>query len=288
VAGRRAMTATVEPPEEVLESATPTRGAGGHSPLLSADDIGIRFGGLQALEGVSVDVNDEEIVGLIGPNGAGKTTFFNCLTGFYTPNQGTVRVRGEDITRLRPDQRTALGLGRTFQQVGLVRSFTVLENLLVAQHRNVGYRVGSGLLGTPGSRREERALRDRAHVVLDELELTHLADEPLGGLSYGTLKQVEVAAVLATDPEVLLLDEPLAGLGPEEADAFGDRLLRLRRYLGVTVVIIEHHVPFMLRVCDYVYVLNFGRLLAEGLPDDIRGDRAVAEAYLGAGAVTLA
>ncbi len=285
---RDPMTAVVQAPEEVGAPDPAGRTARGPVPLLSAEGVGIRFGGLQALQDVSVDVNDDEIVGLIGPNGAGKTTFFNCLTGFYAPTTGTVRVRGEDITDLRPDQRTALGLGRTFQQVGLVRSFSVLENLLVAQHRNVGYSVPGGLLGTFASRREERALRDRAYVVLEELGLAHLADEPLGGLSYGMLKQVEVAAVLATDPEVLLLDEPLAGLGPEEADAFGDRLLGLRRDLGVTVVIIEHHVPFMLRVCDYVYVLNFGQLLAEGLPDDIRGNRAVAEAYLGQGATTLA
>jgi branched-chain amino acid transport system ATP-binding protein len=124
--------------------------------------------------------------------------------------------------------------------------------------------------------------------LLDYLGLLDLADEQLGGLPYGTLKQIEVAAVLATDPDVLMLDEPLAGLGPEESDAFGDRLLEMRRDLGLTVVVIEHHVPFMLRVCDYVYVLNFGRLLAEGKPDDIRGNRDVAEAYLGEGAVALA
>jgi branched-chain amino acid transport system ATP-binding protein len=256
--------------------------------VLSARGVSKRFGGLEALSDIDFEVNENEIVGFIGPNGAGKTTFFNCVTGFYTPTEGDVFIKGQRVNDLRPDQRTALGVGRTFQHVGLVRSFTVLENLLVSQHRNVGYGVTSGLLGSPGSRREEKQLRDRAYVVLEELELAHLADEPLGGLSYGMLKQVEVAAVLATDPEILLLDEPLAGLGPEEADAFGDRLLRLRSDLGVTVVIIEHHVPFMLRVCDYIYVLNFGRLLAEGLPDDIRGNRAVAEAYLGEGAVSLA
>ncbi|MEX1177584.1 MAG: ABC transporter ATP-binding protein [Nitriliruptor sp.] len=285
MAAPESLTAVVDAPPEALED--DPRAPAAAEPLLGASGIGIRFGGLQALQDVSVAVHDDEIVGLIGPNGAGKTTFFNCLTGFYKPNTGTVTVRGEDITGLRPDQRTALGLGRTFQQVGLVRSFTVIENLLVAQHRNVGYGATAGLLGTFGSRREERALRERAHIVLAELGLSHLADEPLGGLSYGMLKQVEVAAVLATDPQCLLLDEPLAGLGPEEAEAFGDRLLDLRKNLGVTVVIIEHHVPFMLRVCDYVYVLNFGQLLAEGTPDTIRGNRAVAEAYLGEGAVTL-
>jgi branched-chain amino acid transport system ATP-binding protein len=256
--------------------------------VLSARDVSIRFGGLQALQDVSFEVNEQEIVGLIGPNGAGKTTFFNCVTGFYTPTEGDIYIRGERVTDLRPDQRTVRGVGRTFQHVGLVRSFTVLENLLVAQHRNVRYRVGGGLLGLPGALYEERILRRRARTLLHELGLLHLADEPLGGLSYGTLKQVEVAAVLATDPDVLMLDEPLAGLGPEEADAFADRLLAMRQELGLTIVVIEHHVPFMLRICDYVYVLNFGQLLAEGRPEEIRGNRDVAEAYLGKGAEALA
>jgi branched-chain amino acid transport system ATP-binding protein len=256
--------------------------------VLSARDVSIRFGGLQALNNVTFEANENEVIGLIGPNGAGKTTFFNCITGFYTPDQGDVFFEGQRITDLRPDQRTSLGLGRTFQHVGLVRSFTVLENLLVAQHRNVKYGVVSGLLGLPWANGEERVLRDRAHEVLDYLGLSALAHEQLGGLSYGMLKQVEVAAVLATDPNVLMLDEPLAGLGPEESDEFGDRLLAMRRDLDLTIVIIEHHVPFMLRVCDYIYVLNFGQLLAEGKPEVVRADRAVAEAYLGEGAVSLA
>lgn len=261
---------------------------GGTVPVLSANNMGIRFGGLQALDEVSFEVNQFEIVGLIGPNGAGKTTFFNCLTGFYKPSAGDVYIRGARVTELRPDERTHLGIGRTFQQVGLVRSFTVLENLMVAQHQHVKYSVGAGLLGLPASLAEERLMRERAFEVLDYLDLLHLANEPLDGLSYGMLKQCEVAAVLTTDPDVLMLDEPLAGLGPAESEIFGERLLRMRRELGLTIVIIEHHVPFMLQVCDYVYVLNFGRLLAEGLPETIRTNRDVAEAYMGAGAATLA
>ncbi len=255
--------------------------------VLSADNISIRFGGLQALDSVTFNVNEHEIVGLIGPNGAGKTTFFNCVTGFYTPDTGDVFIGDHRVTDLRPDQRTHLGLGRTFQQVGLVRSFTVLENLLVAQHQKVRYGTGAGLLGLPWSLGEERQMRHRAMEVLDYLGLAHLAARSLGGLSYGMLKQVEVAAVIATDPEVLMLDEPLAGLGPEESEEFGERLLQMRSELGLTLVVIEHHVPFMLRVCDYLYVLNFGKLLAEGKPDAIRTNTAVAEAYMGEGAATL-
>ena len=256
--------------------------------VLSASGVSIRFGGLQALADIDFEVNENEIVGFIGPNGAGKTTFFNCVTGFYTPTEGDVFIRGQRVNDLRPDQRTALGVGRTFQHVGLVRSFTVLENVMVSQHRKVRYGLLSGLSGMPWSLQEERELEERAFEILHYMGLAHLADEPLSGLSYGMLKQVEVAAVLGTDPDVLMLDEPLAGLGPEESEEFGQRLLDMRRDLALTIVVIEHHVPFMLRVCDYIYVLNFGRLLAQGKPEAIRQNRDVAEAYLGEGAATLA
>ncbi len=263
-------------------------GAEERVPVMTTRDIGIRFGGLQALADVNIEVNQYEIVGLIGPNGAGKTTLFNCITGFYKPTSGDVYVRGQRITDLRPDQRTHLGIGRSFQQVGLVRSFTVLENLMVAQHQHIGYSTAAGLVGMPWTLEEEKVLRERAFEVLDYLGLLHLANESLENLSYGMLKQCEVAAVLATDPDILMLDEPLAGLGPEESDEFGERLLRMRRELGLTILIIEHHVPFILRVSDYVYVLNFGRVLAQGLPDTIRTNKDVAEAYMGKGAATLA
>jgi branched-chain amino acid transport system ATP-binding protein len=274
-------------PDTIVSSSDRAATADGRH-MLQATDVSIRFGGLQALDSVSVMVDEREIVGLIGPNGAGKTTFFNCLTGFYTPDTGQVLVKGEDVTRMRPDERTNRGIGRTFQHVGLVRSFTVLENLLVAQHQNVRYGAAAGMAGMPWTLDEEKTLKDRAFAVLDYLELTHLAHESLNNLSYGMLKQVEVAAVLATDPEILMLDEPLAGLGPEESEAFGDKLTQMRRDLGLTIVIIEHHVPFMLRVCDYVYVLNFGQLLAEGKPEQIRTNREVAQAYMGQDAATLA
>jgi branched-chain amino acid transport system ATP-binding protein len=256
--------------------------------VLSARGVSKRFGGLQALADINFEVNENEIVGFIGPNGAGKTTFFNCVTGFYTPTEGEVFIKGQKVNDLRPDQRTALGVGRTFQHVGLVRSFTVLENVMVSQHRKVRYGLFSGLTGMPWSLSEERQIEERAFEILHYMGLAHLADEPLSGLSYGMLKQVEVAAVLGTDPEVLMLDEPLAGLGPEESDEFGQRLLDMRRDLALTIVVIEHHVPFMLRVCDYIYVLNFGRMLARGKPEEIRQNRDVAEAYLGEGAATLA
>jgi branched-chain amino acid transport system ATP-binding protein len=255
--------------------------------VLSAQKISVRFGGLQALQDVSFEVNEHEIVGVIGPNGAGKTTLFNCVTGFQRPDAGEVRVHDEPVTALRPDERVRRGLARSFQEVGLVRSFTVLDNLLVAQHQQVRYSAWAGLIGLLGTFDEERVLADRAMDVLRYLDLDTLADAPVASLSYGIQKQVEVAAAIATDPTVLMLDEPLAGLGPEESERFGERLLRMRDDLGLAIVVIEHHVPFVLAVCDYLYVLDFGRLLAQGKPDEIRGNRSVAEAYLGKGATAL-
>ena len=257
-------------------------------PALEVTGVGIRFGGVQALTGINFAVQEQEIVGILGPNGAGKTTLFNCVSGFYTPNDGRVRIHDEDVTDLRPDERAARGLGRTFQQVGLVRSFTVLENLVVAQHKSVRYGLFPGLLGLPWTLAEERELRRRAMTVLDFMGLAHLKDAPVGALSYGTLKMCEVAAVLATDPDILMLDEPLAGTGPEEGEDFCARLVDMRRELGISIVMIEHHVPLVLKTADYIYVLNFGALLAQGLPEEIRGNEAVAEAYMGEGATSLA
>jgi branched-chain amino acid transport system ATP-binding protein len=251
------------------------------SAVLEVRNLGIRFGGLQALEAVDFRAEEYEIVGLMGPNGAGKTTAFNCITGFYTPTSGSVGYRGGDITALRPDQRAALGIGRTFQQVGLVRSMTVLDNLLTAQHARVRYGAGEGLAASPRAFLEERALERRAMEVLDFMGLANLARVRPAGLPYGTLKRIEAAAVLATDPDLLLLDEPSAGMSPEESHDFGDLLLDIRRQLGVTIVMIEHHVPLVVRVCDYIYVLNFGRLLASGLPAEIQTHPEVIAAYFG-------
>jgi branched-chain amino acid transport system ATP-binding protein len=255
--------------------------------VLEIDSVSIRFGGVQALDDVSLRINEGEIVGILGPNGAGKTTLFNCVSGFYAQNSGRVRLFGEDVTDLKPEARAQRGLGRTFQQVGLVRSFTVLENLVVAQHSSVRSSGLASVVGLPSALREERLLRRRADDVLDFMGLGDLRDRPIGGLPYGTLKMVEVAAVLATDPSILMLDEPLAGASGEEGSLFCDRVEQMRRELGLTIILIEHHVPLVLRTSDYVYVLNFGAMLAEGPPDDVRNSAAVAEAYMGEGATTL-
>ena len=253
--------------------------------VLEVRDMGIRFGGLVALKDVTLDVPEWEIVGLIGPNGAGKTTLFNCIMGAYQPNTGTVAYRGRDISLLPTHRRVALGIGRTFQNIGLIRGLTVLENCLVAQHPRIGYGIGTALLGTPRGYAVERRSRAYALEVLDFLGLADLAHSHLEGLPYGTLKLIEVATVLATDPDLLLLDEPSSGMGPDEAHAFGERLLELRKTLNLSVLMIEHHVPLVVGVCDYVYVLNFGQLLTEGRPRDVQRHPEVIAAYLGGEAV---
>src|SRR5438067_1703076 len=249
--------------------------------VLETTGVSIRFGGLQALQDVSLRVGEFEIVGLIGPNGAGKTTAFNCITGFYRPDTGRVRFKDEDVSELGPHERSALGMGRTFQQVGLVKSTTVLDNLLTAQHSAIDYGAVAGMIGSPTTLGTERVLRERADAILEILNLDHLRNSPVQGLPYGTLKRVEIATALATDPDLLLLDEPSSGMGPEEAHRLGDELLELRNLFDLSILMIEHHVPLVVRVCDYVYVLNFGRLLTEGLPGDVQRHPEVVAAYLG-------
>jgi branched-chain amino acid transport system ATP-binding protein len=254
-------------------------------PLLETRDISIAFGGLQALRDVTISVDEWEIVGLIGPNGAGKTTFFNCVTGFYRPDAGSVEFRGMDISLLPPHRRAGLGIGRTFQQVGLVRGMTVLENLVTAQHGRVGYDAVSGVLGFPGSVTEDRRLAATSMDILALMDLDHLVGEMVDDLAYGTLKKVELAAVLATDPDLLMLDEPSSGMGPQEAHELGEVLVRIRSELDITILMIEHHVPLVVGVCDYVYVLNFGMLLTSGSPREIQTHPEVIAAYLGEEAV---
>jgi branched-chain amino acid transport system ATP-binding protein len=249
--------------------------------VLEVRDLSIRFGGLQALQDLSMEVNEFEIVGLIGPNGAGKTTAFNCVTGFYKPGGGRVLYRGKDVTSAPPHVKARIGFGRTFQNVGMVKSATALENLKTAQHAKASYDVLTGLIGGPRFWRGEREMTAKAEAILDLLGLSHIRDMRVGGQSYGTLKLLELGCALATDPDILLLDEPTSGMGPDESDQLGARLLVLRREFGLTMLVIEHHVPLVLRVCDHVYVLNFGRLLAEGTPTEVQRHPEVIAAYLG-------
>lgn len=251
--------------------------------VLEVRALSLRFGGLQVLDRVDLDVPERRVVGLIGPNGAGKTSFFNCVTGIYRPQQGAIRLRGRDISRLPTHRRAAQGLARTWQNLGVVGSLTVFENVLLAQHPRAGYHALAGLLGLSGSWRRERELRRDTEEILDYLGLRGYAGEPVGRLPYGIQKRCDLAMALATDPRVLLLDEPSSGMGPEEAHRLGATLTELRTQLRLTILMIEHHVPLVVGVCDYVYVLNFGRLLAHGEPAEIQQHPDVLAAYLGEG-----
>ncbi|WP_372734233.1 ABC transporter ATP-binding protein [Nocardioides sp.] len=250
--------------------------------VLEVKDLSIHFGGIKALQHVNLRAGEWEIVGIIGPNGAGKTTLFNCITGFYQPTGGEVTYRGRDISRLPVHKRSGLGIGRTFQNVGLVKNANVLENLRTAQHLQVRYQPLAGMLGSPGSFAEEKRISRRGGQILELLGLEDVTHERVADLPYGVLKRVELAAVLATDPDLLLLDEPGSGMGPEEAESLGDLLLELRREFALTIVMIDHHVPLVSRVSDYVYCLNFGEVLAEGTPDVVKRHPEVVRAYLGA------
>lgn len=250
-------------------------------PVLEVSDVSVRFGGLQALRELSLEVNEWEIVGLIGPNGAGKTTAFNCITGVRRPDRGVVRFRGSDVTRLAPHKRVALGFGRTFQNVGMVKTATAMDNLKTAQHLKTDYSAPAGLFGSALVSARERVLAQRADGLLELLGLGDIRNRVVGSLPYGQLKLLELGCALATDPDLLLLDEPSSGMGPDESEELADRLLALRAELGLTMLVIEHHVPLVTRVCDHVYVLNFGQLLTDGSPAEVRAHPEVVAAYLG-------
>ncbi|MBA0126087.1 ABC transporter ATP-binding protein [Haloechinothrix sp. YIM 98757] len=249
--------------------------------VLDVDAVSIHFGGVKALQNVSLEVGEWEIVGIIGPNGAGKTTLFNCITGFYRPTRGKVRYRGRNVSRLDVHKRAALGIGRTFQNVGLVKGATVLENLRTAQHLETEYNPWFGIAGGLNSFIEEGRITRRGRQLLALLGLSDVADTTVADLPYGMLKRVEIATVLATDPDLLLLDEPGSGMGPEEAHGLGETLLALRKQFGTSIVMIDHHVPLVTQVSDYVYCFNFGEVLAEGAPEHVRNHPEVARAYLG-------
>ncbi|MBI4729209.1 MAG: branched-chain amino acid ABC transporter ATP-binding protein/permease [Acidobacteria bacterium] len=253
-------------------------------PLLEIENLAIRFGGVQALGGVSLEVREGELVGIMGPNGSGKTTLFNCISGFVRPQQGRILLRGREISSAPPHVRARLGIARTFQQVGLVKSETVFANFLVAQYQIPGYGAIEGLVRTSAVLAEELHIRRRARLAIDMLGLGAVADAVVGSLPHGTAKMVEMGCALVSGADLVLLDEPAAGVDPQEVESLGGTLRALQRDFGVTVVMIEHHVPLVLGTCDHVYVLNFGQMLAEGDPATVARNPEVIRAYLGSAA----
>ncbi len=255
-------------------------------PVLEVRKISMDFGGLRALSEVDLDINQGEIVALIGPNGAGKTTFFNCVTGIYEPTEGEVVVTppgkdGKRIKGLKPNQVTELGMARTFQNIRLFPAMTVLENVMIGRHCRTRTSVLGAVLRTPSARREEEEVVDRSYALLKRLGLNKYYAELASNLPYGAQRRLEIARAMATDPFLLLLDEPAAGMNPQETEELKRLVVRIREEDNLSILLIEHDMKMVMSLSDRIYVMEYGKKIAEGTPREVRANPRVIQAYLG-------
>jgi branched-chain amino acid transport system ATP-binding protein len=254
------------------------------TPWFRVDDLSVQFGGVKAVSGVSFELQRGEVFTLIGPNGAGKTTVFNLISRIYKPTAGRIRFEGVDLLRVAAHRIAQLGIARTFQNIELFENATVLQNLLIGGHTHRSTALWQELAFLPGVRRAELALREQVERVIDLLELQHYRDSLVAGLPYGVRKVVELARALATQPKLLLLDEPSSGLNVEETDDMAFWIQDIRDELGITVLMVEHDMSLVSRVSDRVLAMNQGEVIAQGTPTEVQSHPAVVEAYIGAAA----
>ena len=250
-------------------------------PMLEVTQLGISFGGLRAVDALSMSIEKGGLVGLIGPNGAGKTTVFNMLTGVYRPTDGGIRLDGENLVGKAPHEICRLGVARTFQNIRLFNKLTVLDNVKTALHNQVGYTIAESFLHLGSYRKKEREMDERALDILRVFGLAEKSQFTAANLPYGQQRKLEIARALGTSPKLLLLDEPAAGMNPQETGELMETIELVRKKYGVTVLLIEHDMKLVAGICEYLYVLNFGRELAQGTPSEVLHNPEVVTAYLG-------